>query len=264
VRFQDRVVIVTGGGGEGLGELLTRRFAAEGAAVVVADVNEEAAARVAGAVRAEGGSALAVRTDVRRADDVRAMGQAARDTFGTVDILVNSAFVTSDEALVEMPEEVWRRDLDVVLTGAFLCCREVLPDMIARGEGVIVNVASVNAFAYFSNDAYSAAKAGLVSLTRGIAVRYGRDGVRANAVAPGTLRTAAWDERVAKDPQIMERIAQWYPLGRVGEPADVVGPILFLASDQASWITGSVLTVDGGLLAGNPQMARQMMETGEV
>ena len=254
-------MIVTGGGGAGLGELLTRRFAGEGAAVVVADVSEESAGRVAEAVRRDGGTALAVPTDVRREDDVRALVAAARQAFGRVDILVNSAFITSDEALVDMPLEIWRRDLDVVLTGAFLCCREVLGDMVARREGVIVNVASVNAFAYFSNDAYSAAKAGLVSLTRGIAVRYGRDGVRANAVAPGTLRTAAWDERVAKDPRILERIAQWYPLGRVGEPADVAGPILFLASAEASWITGSVLTVDGGLLAGHPQMARQMMET---
>lgn len=259
MRFENRVVVVTGGGGAGLGELLTRRFADEGASVVVADIDGEAASRAAGAA---GG--LGVRCDVRQEDDVRDLVAAARDAYGRVDILVNSAFVTSDEPLTEMPIDVWRRDLDVVLGGAFLCCREVLPEMIARRAGVIVNVASVNAFAYFSNDAYSAAKAGLVSLTRGIAVRYGRDGVRANAVAPGTLRTAAWDERVAKDPQIFERIARWYPLGRVGEPEDVVGPILFLASDAASWVTGSVLTVDGGLLAGHPQMARQMMETGEL
>jgi NAD(P)-dependent dehydrogenase (short-subunit alcohol dehydrogenase family) len=255
VRFENQVVIVTGGGGAGLGELLTRRFAEEGASVVVGDIDGEAAARSAGAA---GG--LGVRCDVRSEDDVRELVAAARNAYGRVDILVNSAFVTSDEPLAEMPLDVWRRDLDVVLTGAFLCCREVLPEMVERGSGVIVNLASVNAFAYFSNDAYSAAKAGVVSLTRGIAVRHGRDGVRANAVAPGTLRTAAWDERLAKDPQIFETIAQWYPLGRVGEPADVVGPVLFLASEEASWITGSVLTVDGGLLAGHPQMARQMME----
>src|SRR5262249_11211151 len=253
----DRVVIVTGGGGAGLGELLTRRFAAEGASVVVADIDAAAAERAA---RAAGERALAVPTDVRSEDDVRAMVTAARDAFGHVDILVNSAFVTSDEALAEMPLEVWRRDLDVALTGAFLCCREVLGDMVARGSGTIVNVASVNAFSALGNDAYSAAKAGLVSLTRGIAVCYGRDGVRANAVAPGILRTPTWDARLQKDPHVLERLVAWYPLGRIGEPADVVGPILFLASDEASWITGTVLTVDGGLLAGHPQMTRQIAE----
>jgi NAD(P)-dependent dehydrogenase (short-subunit alcohol dehydrogenase family) len=120
-------------------------------------------------------------------------------------------------------------------------------------------VGSVNGLAYFGNEAYSAAKAGLVSLTRSIAVRYGPRGVRANLVAPGTLRTPAWDERLARDPAALDRVVRWYPLGRVGEPEEVVGAVLFLLSEEAAWISGAVLPVDGGLLAGNGLMARDIL-----
>jgi meso-butanediol dehydrogenase/(S,S)-butanediol dehydrogenase/diacetyl reductase len=122
----------------------------------------------------------------------------------------------------------------------------------------------VNALAYYGNEAYSAAKAGIISLTRSLAVRYGPLGIRANAIAPGTLRTPAWEERRQKDPDVFERLAKWYPVGRVGEPEDVVGAALFLASDEAAWISGAVLPVDGGLTAGNMQMVREMMtESGD-
>lgn len=262
MRFQDHVVIVTGGAGIGLGQLLSHRFAAEGAAVIVADMNAESAEGIAHDIEREGGRSAAAATNVADEGQVHRMVATARDLFGRVDILVNNAFITSDEPLTEMPEEVWQRDLDVILKGSFLCSREVLPGMVERGSGIILNIASVNAYSYFGNDAYSAAKAGLLNLTRSLAVRYGRDGIRANAVAPGTLRTPAWDERLKKDPEIFDRLAKWYPVGRVGEPEDVVGPALFLCSNEARWISGSVLTVDGGLLAGNPQMMREMMEPG--
>jgi NAD(P)-dependent dehydrogenase (short-subunit alcohol dehydrogenase family) len=117
----------------------------------------------------------------------------------------------------------------------------------------------VNAFAYFGNEAYSAAKAGIVNLTRSLAVRYGPFGVRVNAIAPGTLRTPAWEERRQKDPDVFDRVAKWYPLGRIGEPEDVAGAALFLASDEAAWISGAVLPVDGGLTAGNMEMAREIV-----
>ena len=131
--------------------------------------------------------------------------------------------------------------------------------MIEQGSGVIVNIASVNGMAFFANEPYSAAKAGLISLTRSMAVRYGKHGIRAVAIAPGTIRSPLWQERIDKEPAIFERLVRWYPLGRVGEPEDVANAVAFLASDDAAWISGDVLRVDGGLLAGNAQMARELV-----
>ncbi len=184
----------------------------------------------------------------------------ARREFGPVDVLVNNAARATDKDLLDLDDEQWESDVSVALKGSFLCARAVLPDMTARGSGVIINVSSVNALGYFGNEAYSAAKAGVLSLTRSLAVRYGPSGVRANAVVPGTLRTPAWEERRRSDPEIFERVAAWYPLGRVGEPEDVANAALFLASDEASWITGVALPVDGGLLAGNARMMREMIQ----
>ena len=124
---------------------------------------------------------------------------------------------------------------------------------------MIVNIASVNGIAYFANEAYSAAKAGMINLTQAIAVRYGAHGVRCVAIAPGTIRTPIWQEKVEKDPEVFERLRKWYPLGRVGEPEDIANAAMFLASDDAGWITGTVLTVDGGLLAGNYRMTRELL-----
>jgi NAD(P)-dependent dehydrogenase (short-subunit alcohol dehydrogenase family) len=132
--------------------------------------------------------------------------------------------------------------------------------MTANRSGVILHISSVNALAYYGNEAYSAAKAGILSLTRSLAVRYGAFGVRVNAIAPGTLRTPAWEQRRQKDHGVFERVAKWYPLGRIGEPEDVAGAALFLASDEAAWISGAVLPVDGGLTAGNVQMMQEIVK----
>jgi len=258
MRFRGRVAIITGGG-SGLGRLLAHRFAAEGAAVVVADVVEARANAVAEEIAEAGGKALPQTTDVTSAADVRTMVEAARKAFGPVCILVNNAAKATDTDFLELSEEAWTEDVDIVLKGAFLCSQAVVPDMRKNGSGVILNISSVNAFAYYGNEAYSAAKAGLLSLTRSLAVRYGPQGVRANAIAPGTLRTPAWEERAQKDPGVFERVAGWYPLGRIGEPEDVAGAALFLASDEAAWISGAVLPIDGGLSAGNFRMVQEMI-----
>ena len=259
MRFDGRVAIVTGAGA-GLGSVIARGLAREGAGVVVADLDERSARAVADEIVSGGGRTLAAGVDVGVASDVSAMVSAAREELGAVDLLVNNAARAVDDGPLEISEQDWDRDVAILLKGAFLCARAVLPGMVERGRGAIVSIGSVNARSYFGNEPYSAAKAGVESLTRSLAVRYGPDGVRANVVAPGTLRTAAWQARAERDPSVLERMAKWYPLGRVGEPEDVVGAVLFLLSDEAAWITGAVLPVDGGIGAGNPLMAREIVD----
>jgi meso-butanediol dehydrogenase / (S,S)-butanediol dehydrogenase / diacetyl reductase len=249
MRFAGKTVAITGGGG-GIGTALVRRFADEGARVRCVDIDpERARASAAGAGR----DAEAVVADVTVAADV------GRALAGQVDVLVNNALSATSDNLVTVEEEAWRRDLDGTLTSAFLCTRAVLPGMIERGAGAIVNVASVNGLGYYGNEAYSAGKAGLINLTRSVAARYGRHGVRANAVAPGTIRTAVWDERLAREPDLLTRLARWYPLGRIGTPDEVAACVLFLASDEASFVTGATLTVDGGLTSGQVRMADELL-----
>lgn len=253
MRFSDQVAIVTGGG-SGIGKVTAARLAAEGAAVVVADIDAELAASSAG----ELARAIGVRTDVTERASVAAMVDAAVTEFGRIDVLVNNAAVCTDVAFEEVTDAIWSRDVDVCLKGAFLCTQAVLPVLVGQGGGAIVNLSSVNAQTYAGNEAYSAAKAGILSLTRSIAARYGPRGVRCNAVVPGTIRTHAWDERLRAEPDRLERVARWYPLGRVGTPEDVSSAVLFLASADAAWITGTSLNVDGGLLAGNAVMAAEV------
>jgi meso-butanediol dehydrogenase / (S,S)-butanediol dehydrogenase / diacetyl reductase len=248
-RLEGKAAIVTGGG-SGIGRAICTRFAAEGASVVVADIAGERAEEVAAEI---GGRA--VQGDVTVAADVSRIVEAA----GPVDVLVNNAGGGMNDDLLEIDEEAWDGDVALNLKSAFLCTKAVVPQMRERGRGAIVNIASVNGMAFFANDAYSAAKAGVLQLTRSTAVRYGRFGIRANAIAPGTIRTPLWQERVDKQPAIFERLVRWYPLGRVGEPEDVAAAAAFLASDEASWITGEVLRVDGGLLSGNYRMARELV-----
>jgi meso-butanediol dehydrogenase / (S,S)-butanediol dehydrogenase / diacetyl reductase len=262
MRFQDRVTIITGSG-SGLGRVLAHRFAAEGAAVVVADMVGQHASAVGDEISAAGGKSLAQTTDVTNAADVEAMVGAAREAYGPVDILVNNAAKATDADFFDVSEETWD-DVAVTLKGSFLCSQAVLAGMVQNGSGVILNISSVNALAYFGNEAYSAAKAGILSLTKSLAVRYGPYGVRVNAIVPGTLRTPAWEQRQQKDPEVFERVAKWYPLGCIGDPEDVAGAALFLASSDAAWISGAALPVDGGLTAGNTQLMQESIkETGE-
>jgi meso-butanediol dehydrogenase/(S,S)-butanediol dehydrogenase/diacetyl reductase len=259
MRFEDKVTVVTGGG-SGLGRVLAHQFAAEGAAVVVADIARGRAVTVAEEIFDAGGYSLAQTTDVADASEVGAMVEATREAFGPVDVLINNAAKATDADFLSLGEMTWDSDVATTLKGAFLCSQAVLPDMVEQGSGVILNISSVNALAYYGNEAYSAAKAGILSLTRSLAVRYGPSGIRVNAIAPGTLRTPAWEQRKRANPEVFERLSKWYPLGRVGEPEDVAGAALFLASDDAAWITGTVLPVDGGLTAGNMQMMEEMIE----
>jgi len=256
MRFADAVVLITGAG-SGIGAVSAARFAAEGARVVVADIDGDAATRVADGIA----GARAVTVDVSDRAQVRAVVADVESAHGRVDVLINNAMTCGETPLLELTEGELERDIAVGLTAAFHTVQAVLPGMIARRAGVILNMSSVNGIGYYGNEAYSAAKAGLLSLTRSIAVRYGEHGIRCNAVAAGTIATPAWAHRAQARPDILTTVTKWYPLGRVGAPDDIADAFLFLASAQAAWITGTTLTVDGGLTAGNRLMTDEIVPT---
>lgn len=257
MRLHERVAIVTGGG-SGIGAAIAGRFAQEGAAVVVADLFAERAGHVAAQIRDAGGRATAAHADVANQADVAALTAAALADYGKIDILVNNAGIARGGDALQIDEATWDLNFAVVLKGAFLCTKAVLPAMLAQGRGAIVNISSVNGLTGLGEAAYSAAKAGMINFTQNLAVRYGSQNVRANVICPGTVRTPIWGERVRAQPDVFERLSAWYPLGRVGEPEDIANAALFLASDDAAWITGAVLAVDGGLTAGSYRMSRDL------
>jgi len=252
-RLPDTVALVTGGA-SGIGRAIAERFAREGARVVVADKNGTRAAETVSRIVAAGGEALAVTTDVTDASAVAALAEAAMERFGRVDVLVNNAGFSAGDEILTIDEATWALNLEINLTSVYRCCRAFLPGMLERGRGAIVNVSSVNGLTGLGEEGYAAAKAGMVSLTQNMALKYGPRGVRVNALAPGTVQTPIWDARLAADPAVFAHLVPWYPLGRVGEPEDVAHAALFLASNEAAWITGVVLPVDGGLMAGRFRM----------
>ncbi|MFI8946303.1 SDR family NAD(P)-dependent oxidoreductase [Streptomyces sp. NPDC053750] len=258
-RFTDHGVLVTGAA-RGIGAAVSRRLAAEGARVLLTDVDLPSARRTAGELREQGGTAEAFACDVADRASVEAAVAHAADTFGTLDVLVNNAYACTPDAPLfeEEPDESWARDLDITLTGAYRCCRAALPHLAASGRGAIVNIGSVNGVQDFGNHAYSAAKAGLASLTRTLAGHAAARGVRVNLVTPGTVRTTAWEGRDSE----LAAVRRLYPLGRVGEPEDIAAAVAFLASRDAAWITGTTLAVDGGLTAVNTGFRQALREWG--
>lgn len=257
MRLANKMALVTGGG-SGIGRATAEAFAREGAHVVVADLRVEGARETVARIEGAGGTALAIAVDVTQAAAVAAAVARGLAAYGQIDILVNNAAAARGDDILEFDEATWDFNLTSVLKSVFLCVKAVLPHMIDRRQGAIVNISSVNALLGLGEEAYSAGKAGMISLTQNMAVKYGQFGVRANCICPGTVRTPAWQSRVEQDPLVFERLAKWYPLGRVGEPDDIANAALFLASDETAWITGTTLVVDGGLLAGNYHMTREL------
>lgn len=239
-----KVVVVTGAG-KGIGQAIAERFGSVGSSVVVNDVDADSAEAVAAGIVEAGGSAVAAAADVSDGDAVAAMFDSVMETHGRVDVLVNNAGLVSPMLhFFDADEAWWRRIIDVNLTGHFLCCHRAARIMAKQGGGSIINMSSGGATrAHRSFTAYDASKGGIEALTRAMALDLGPYGIRVNALMPGSIDTAGLntEERAYRGVNI--------PSGRIGDPFDMTGPALFLASDDASYVTGDVIKVDGGMLA---------------
>jgi NAD(P)-dependent dehydrogenase (short-subunit alcohol dehydrogenase family) len=250
--FDGRVAVITGAA-MGIGKACAEAFAKGGASVVVADIDREIGAETAAAINAAGGGkAIFVATDVAVLADMEAMAAAAIETFGSIDILVNNAARAIGGRVDQIDEATWDAVMTVNLTGVWRGMRVCIPDMLKRGRGAIVNMSSVQALAGFKGwAAYAAAKGGINALTQQAAVELAPLGIRVNAIAPGTIMTPL-NQRIfdtIDDPQKL--IDTWnnaHPIGRFGEAHEVADAVTFLASDRASFITGEILRVDGGLV----------------
>lgn len=260
MEFQNKVIAVTGAAG-GIGRELCRFFAKEGAAIAALD-RSPALTGFAEELRAAGFRIEPAVVDIVDARAVASAFAKLASMLGRIDILINNAGATKHPTLEHTTPAGFSEEIGINLNGAYNCTYAALPDMKARGAGVIVNIGSVNGLAALGDAAYSAGKAGLISLTRSLAQEFGRYNIRVNIVCPGTVRTPIWDERLAKNPAVLAQLERWYPLGRIVEPIEVMRAVAFLASDAASAITGVVLPVDCGLSTGNIVMARELTVEG--
>jgi NAD(P)-dependent dehydrogenase (short-subunit alcohol dehydrogenase family) len=246
-RLEGRVAVVTGGA-SGIGLATVRRFHREGATVVVADVDGDAAAAAAGEV-----DGLAVAVDVTDSDGVEALFRRAVDELGSVDVAFNNAGISppDDDSILVTGLDAWRRVQEVNLTSVFLCCKHVIPHMQRQGRGSIINTASFVATlgAATSQIAYTASKGGVLSMTRELGVEFARQGIRVNALCPGPVNTPLLQELFAKDPERAARRLVHVPMGRFGEAEEIAAAVAFLASDDSSFVTASTFLVDGGITA---------------
>lgn len=258
-RLEGRVALVTGAAGGGTGGAVVEEFVAEGASVILVDNRADVLAERVAALAAAGHRVAAAAASITDRDALRAAVAPAVERLGTIDIVVANANVGGKPTSFDKTTaESFRQDVADNLSAQFHTIELALDGMKQLGRGSIILVGSVNGMAALGQPAYSAAKAGLISLTRTLAVEYGRYGIRANIVCPATIQTPGWGPRLERRPDLLEVLAKWYPLGRVAQPAEVAKAITFLASDDASFITGIVLPVDGGLMAGNGLMAREL------
>jgi NAD(P)-dependent dehydrogenase (short-subunit alcohol dehydrogenase family) len=262
MRLEDKAALVTGGA-SGIGRASALVFAREGASVVVSDVNLAGSEETVSEIKAGGGNAIAIAGDVSDTDDARRMVESTVEAYGSIDVVLNSAGVISDTAILgdAVPEDrfertaaLYDRVLEVNLRGTYLICWLAIQQMRENGGGSIINISSINGVVGApiglgsGFDPYVPSKGGVVQLTKNLAIQYGRDSIRVNCICPGHVRTNLI-RSITDNPQITERLEERYPLGRFAEPEEIAHAALFLASDESSFVTGAPLLVDGGYTA---------------
>jgi 3-oxoacyl-[acyl-carrier protein] reductase len=245
MRLENKVAIITGAG-SGIGRETALLFAKEGAKVVVADISERGGMETVEGIRGAGGEGIFIRLDVSSIEQAKQMVKETHGRYGRIDILIINAGIVLDALITKMTEEQWDRVMNVNLKGAFNCIKAVVDVMINQGSGVILNASSiVGVYGNIGQANYASAKAGLIGMTKSLAKELGRKGIRINAVAPGFIRTPM----VGGVPEkVLEMVKEKTPLRRLGEPRDIAYTYLFLASDEAGFINGAVIPVDGGLV----------------
>ena len=249
MRLENKVAVVTGGA-QGIGQAIVQKFVAEGARVALLDIDEP---RGRAEAERHGDAVRFIRCDITREADVAAAIAGTVEAFGKLDILVNNAGVNTYFDATTMTEDEWEKVFAVDLKGAWLCCKHALPHMPEQGSGAIVNIASIHAFMTTYNQfPYAAAKSGMVGLTRSLALDFGKYQIRVNAICPGWVRTQLVDEWLELQPEgkaAEQRVLDQQPLGRMAAPMEIANFVAFVASDEASFMTGAALLIDGGLSA---------------
>ncbi len=247
--MKDKIALVMGGGA-GTGRATVLAFAKEGAAVVIADVNEKGGTETLAMVEAQGGSGLFVKADMAKAVDVQNVIEQTQSAFGGLHLVSNNAALGAPNKFVtDLTEEEWDRCMGVTLRGVWLCMKYQLPLIEASGGGAIVNVASVSGIRGDAfQSAYSAAKGGVLSLSKTVAVEYARRGIRVNTVCPGGINSGGMDFYLKKMPEMRDKVLNVHAMGRLAEPAEIADAVVYLCSERASFITGHDLVVDGGIL----------------
>jgi len=250
MRLQDKVSIITGGG-SGMGRTAALLFANEGAKVVVADYSEEGGAETVRQVRAAGGEATFIRTDVSSEPDAKAMVDHAVATYGRLDTLYNNAGIMPEEdhSVIDTPVDAWDRVMAVNVRGVFLGCKYAIPQMLEQGAGSVINVASFVAILGCSvpQDAYTSSKGAVLALTRSLAVQFAGRGVRSNSISPGPVETPLLMEWLLADEAAKQLRLARNPTGRFGKPEEVVNAAIYLASDESKWTNGANFVIDGGI-----------------
>lgn len=250
MRLQDKVCVITGAG-SGMGRTAAHLFAREGAKVAVFEVNESAAKETVASVRASGGVASDHACNVADEDSVKRAVAETLQQYGRIDVLYNNAGImpAADHSVIDTPVEVWDQVMNINARGIFLMCKHVIPHMVSQGKGSIINIASFVAFmgCTVPQDAYTASKGAVVSLTRSLAVQFRPKGIRTNAICPGPIETPLMTEWVLNDEAARTIRLSRQPSGRFGKPEDIVHAAIYLASDESDWTNGAMLHIDGGI-----------------